>query len=184
MNAQRLEQIIREIGDENGVVVEQMEICPDGSKGWHIHMKADGNPFSDEDFGDDPGQELLVPLRGRECRYQSSRLGSAGVEGFRAENGLPADWRMEWHSRVEAWDEYTDAPDIHRIAAWIGPETESARPRAAIRREFEQDLVGEIGGDLHMVTRLVSHLSLPVEQHQKDAIKGAISTIMRRTTCL
>lgn len=179
-----LESIIREIGNDNGTEIEQFNCTQHPAGGWNIVMKASGNPFSSDNFGDEEGQELLVPLRGRDCKYHSARLGSARFEEWQEEKGIPTGWRAEWCSSVEAWDEYTDTPDIHHINAWMGPEAASSEPRRAIRKEFEQDLVGELSGDLFLVVNRLHHLSIPLDEHQKEALKGYVSTIMRSITCL
>lgn len=184
MKSAELESIIREIADENGTAIEEFDCTANPDGGWDIAMKADGNPFSNEDFGEDEGQELLVSLRGRECQYHSTRLGSAPFEEWQIGQGIPEGWRAEWTSNVSAWDEYTDTPDTHRISAWIGPECSSTKPRTQMRAEFEQNLVGELAGDLFLVTSRLRHLTLPLPEHQKQSIKDYAATLMRSIACL
>lgn len=184
MKPAEMESIIREIAEQNGTVIEDFDCIPNPNDGWNITMKADGNPFSKEDFGEEKGQELLVSLRGRECQYHSTRLGSAPFEEWQHGKGIPEGWRAEWTSNVSAWDEYTDAPDTHHISAWIGPENSSAKPRSQMRAEFEQNLVGELAGDLFLVASRLKHLTLPIPDHQKQSIKNYAATLMRSIACL
>ena len=184
MTSVDLEELLREIGEENGTQIEEIDLRPDEDGGWDISIKADGNPFSSEDFGEREGQEILVPLRGRDCKYHSARLGSAESSKWEFGKGIPDGWQAEWCSAVEGYDEYTDSPDTHRITAWLGPADLSEGPRSAIRAEFEQHLASEASGDLFLVLRQLDHIRQPMASHQKEALKEYVSAIMRKIACL
>jgi len=184
MTSDDIEALLRAIGDDNGTNIEEIDCTPDQHGGWNIGIKADGNPFSSEDFGENEEEELLVPLRGRDCKYHSARLGSADSSKWGLGKGIPTGWRAEWCSAVEGYDEYTDSPDTHRITAWLGPSGLSEAPRRAIRTEFEEHLASEASGDLFLAFRQLDHIRQPIAPHQKEALKNHVSAIMRKIACL
>lgn len=176
MNADELEAHIREIAEDDGSTIEDLEISQD-DLGWHASIKAEGNPFSRGDFGSMSGKEdMIIPLRGRECKYHSLRSGEMEIEAF---PGL----HVVWFSTVEAWDEYTDAPDTHRIDAVFVEAVNLEKARTVQRDELEGALIGEIAGDLYSTSRLLDHLSRPVDQQQRDALAERLAQMMRTLLC-
>ena len=184
MTQDEIVSLIEEAASDNGIEIERIDCAANPVGGWDVSMKAEGNPFSSDDYGDDTGQELLVPLRGRDCKYHSTRLGEKKAKEWGTGKEMPGDLIALWTSTVEAWDEHTDAPDTHRITAWIGPEGLSEGPRRSIRTEFERDLASEMAGDLYLVTSRLGHLTQPLGSHQKEVLKGYVSTLMRSIACL
>tara|TARA_B100000929_G_scaffold162440_1_gene128540 strand:- start:530 stop:1072 length:543 start_codon:yes stop_codon:yes gene_type:complete len=176
MTEAEIETHIRGLAEDDGISIEEIDIsCSD--IGFSLTLKAEGNPLSEDSFFGADNKDLVVPLRGRECKYHSLRMGEARLD-------LASSFTAVWVAKVEAWDEYTDAPDTHCIEAYIVPTDKADEARKRIRKEFEEQLVGEIAGDLYQVSTLFEHMSLPIEEHQRESLIKKLSEMTRTTLCL
>lgn len=176
MTESQLEAYIRELAEEDGITIEEMDLDAYG-EGFVLTLKAEGNPLSEDSYFGRDNKDLIVPLRGRECKYHSLRTGEATLD-------LPVRMTAIWVAKVEAWDEYTDAPDTHHIEARIVPTGEAEEARSLIRKEFEEQIIGEIAGDLYQVSTLFEQLALPIEDHQRQTLIKKLSEMTRTTLCL
>lgn len=167
MTRPEIESFIREACEEDGASIEVLDIQQD-EDAFRFDMKAEGNPFEQDELDE------VIPLSGRECKYRSIRHGETTAPGGRM---------VVWYSQVEAWDEYTDAPDTHWVDGWICDPADAQRARTRRQDEIDQLLVGEIAGDLYGICGRTALISRNVTRDQRRRLLDSLAEITRRIAC-
>ena len=183
MNEDHVKILIEEMMEENGCSIESLSVHVNGN-GFEVDIKASGNPFEPGDFTSEAKEMTVVPLRGRECKYHSARMGVTGFYEEKAEGKDTCKWLVAWTSEVSSWDEYTDAEDTHTISAQVGLENDIDDLKSEIRKEFEEHLISEIVGDFYHIGTIADHLTLPINDHYRQSVMTYLAGHMRKFTCL
>ena len=177
MTLQDIEDHIRELMDEESGSPDWITLTPSDNS-IHIHFKGGCNPFEIDNTQPNERGEYTnaITLRGRDCQYLTL---------YHGEKVFDADLQKTviWMSRVSSYGEYVDTEDKHHVYAILAAPHEVSGARIFIREKLEDDIHGEIAGDLYHIENLAKNLTLPIEQGLRLRLLQRVADFTRTMIC-